>query len=447
MNQNKEQKLEQKFQEIEKTIPEKRTPIDFQTLEKIINKWLLIKDKGIIKVLLATVIANKLKADPVWLFIVAASGGTKTELIRGLNKIDGIYPISDLTPQTFLSGEKGQKNASLLLRLPAENTILTYKDFTTVLTMHRDKRHAILSQLREIYDGYYRKEFGTGETKTWEGKMGFIAGVTSVIDNHQSIFQVLGERFIQYRPEQPDTIALAKKAMANSGGEKAMREEIQNAFADFIAGVEIPQDPPAISEELKDRIAYLASFCVRARSGIIRDGFSSREIELIPDTELPTRLAKQLITLTAAFSLIGNATPEEDYELIYKIGLDTLPQKRRRALETLIQASDELETADVAMEIGYPTNTTRRILEDLHGLGLVKRLHEGKGYADKWLISDYTNQLLEKAKPKSLEVENLPKSTKNEGLPEKSDDFVDKNKSDNLFDNSGEDTLPEMSEE
>lgn len=445
MNRNKEQKLEQRFQEIEKTIPEKRTPIDFQTLEKIIGKWLLIQDKGIIKVLVATTIANKMKGDPVWLFLVAASGGTKTELIRGLNKIEGIYPISDLTPQTFLSGEKGQKNASLLLRLPAENTILTYKDFTTVLTMHRDKRHAILSQLREIYDGYYRKEFGTGETKTWEGKMGFIAGVTSVIDNHQSIFQVLGERFVQYRPEQPDTIALAKKAMANSGGEKAMREEIQNAFANFIASIEIPQEPISISEDLKDRIAYLASFCVRARSGIIRDGYSSREIELIPDTELPTRLAKQLITLIAAFSLIGNAMPEEDYELIYKIGLDTLPQKRRRALETLIQATDEIETADVAMEIGYPTNTTRRILEDLHGLGLVKRQHEGKGYADKWLMSDYTKQLLEKAKPKSLEVENPRKSTKKDGLPEKSDDFVDG--ANNLFDNSGEDTLPEISGE
>lgn len=415
MNQNKERKLEQKFQEIEKTIPEKRTPIDFQTLENIINKWLLIKDSGIIKVLAASVIANKLKADPVWLFIVAASGGTKTELIRGLNKIEGIYPISDLTPQTFLSGEKGQKNASLLLRLPPEDTILTYKDFTTVITMHRDKRHAILSQLREIYDGYYRKEFGTGETKTWEGKMGFIAGVTSVIDNHQSIFQVLGERFVQYRPSQPDTIALAKKAMANSGGEKVMREEIQNAFADFIAGVEIPQEAPKISEELKDRIAYLASFCVRARSGIIRDGFSSREIELIPDTELPTRLAKQLITLSSALSLISNATAEEDYELLFKIGMDTLPQKRRRTLETLIKATDELETADVAMEIGYPTNTTRRILEDLHGLGLITRLHEGKGYADRWLIGDYTRELLEKAKPDSLKVVG-----KGEALPEKS---------------------------
>ena len=221
--------LEQKIQAIEATIPEKRNPIGFKTLQETINRWLLIRDMGIIKVLAGAVIANRLNADAVCLFIVAASGGAKTELIRGLNKVEGIYPVSDLTPQTFLSGDKGQKNASLLLRLRAD-TILTLKDFTTVLTMHRDKRHAILSQLREIYDGYYRKEFGTGESKTWEGKMGFIAGVTSVIDNHQSVFQVLGERFIQYRPTQPDAIALAKKAIANNGGEKVMREEIQNAF-------------------------------------------------------------------------------------------------------------------------------------------------------------------------------------------------------------------------
>lgn len=63
-----------------------RNPIAFNILEDTVNKWLLLNDKGIIKVLAATVIANKLNADPVWLFIVTASGGTKTELIRGLAK-------------------------------------------------------------------------------------------------------------------------------------------------------------------------------------------------------------------------------------------------------------------------------------------------------------------------------------------------------------------------
>ena len=388
-----------------------RNPIAFKTLEDTVNKWLLINDKGIIKVLAATVIANKLSADPVWLFIVTASGGTKTELIRGLAKIDGIYPLSDLTPQSFLSGEKSTKNASLLLRLP-EEVILTLKDFTTVLTMHRDKRHAILSQLREIYDGQYKKEFGTGETKEWTGKMGFIAGVTSVIDHHYSIYQTLGERFVQYRPQQPDPIELSLKAMGNSGKEKEMREEIQNAFADFVTGVTIPSEGILIPEETKQRIAHLSAFCVRARSGVIREGYSSREIELIPEAELPTRLSKQLITLYTALSLISGGFTDEDYQLIYKIGMDTLPQNRKLVINALVQVEDYQETADVAVAIGYPTNTTRRLLEDLHGLKLIDRVSYGQGHPDKWIMRDDTRELLEKAKPANSESDNLYEAAK-----------------------------------
>jgi hypothetical protein len=198
--------------------------------------------------------------------------------------------------------------------------------------------------------------------------------------------------------------------MSISGDEIKMREEIQNTFADFIAGIKIPTEKIVIPEELKNKIAYLSTFCVIARSGIEREGYSTREIELIPESELPTRLSKQLVTLASAFSLISGGFTEENYRLIYKVGMDSLPQKRRLVIKTLLKANDYLETADVAMEIGYPTNTTRRILEDLHGLKLIIRESKGRGYADRWIISDTTRELLKKAKP----------NTKNESLPEMS---------------------------
>ena len=374
-----------------------RNPISFEALEEIVHKWLLINDKGLIRVLVATVIANKLKADPVWLFIIAAPGGSKTELIRGLNKVDKVYSISDLTPQTFLSGEKNNKTGSLLLRLPF-GTIFTYKDFTTVLTMHRDKQQAIISQLREIFDGYYRKEFGTGETKDWVGKIGFIAGVTTVIDRHHEIYSVLGERFVQYRPIQPDRIALAKKAISNSGGEDLMREEIQNAMADYISGIKIPEEKITAPDWLIDKVAHLASFVVKARSGIIRESYHTREIEQIPDPELPTRLAKQLITLATAFSLMNDGQfTEDDYSLIYKIGLDSLPAKRKLTIEALLKQEDYLETSEFAIAIGYPTNTTRRILEDLQGLQLIDKQPKWKGTSDGWKIKNSTIDDLKKA--------------------------------------------------
>ena len=441
MNMNTDQALENKIQEIEKSIPEPRTPISFEELERRVNRWLLIQDKSLLKVILGAVVANKLEGDPVWMFIVAAPGGTKTELIRGLAKIEGIYSISDLTPQTFLSGERG-KTGSLLLRLPY-GTILTYKDFTTVLSMHRDKQQAIISQLREIFDGYYRKEFGTGETKTWEGKLGFIAGVTSVIDRHYEIYSVLGERFIQYRPIQAKDVDMAIRAIKNSGQEKAMREDIQNATADFLSSIHLPTEKVALPDDLQERIAYMAALCVRARSGVIRDGYSTREIELIPEAELPTRLAKQLITLLIAVSLIDGQPPESNYELIWKVAMDSVPQKRRRVLEMLITADRKLETAEVATKIGYPTNTTRRVLEDLHGLKLADREHEGQGHADKWQISEHARELLDRALPPTLR-DTLTKLNIPESLPETSDDLLAEAEA--LFEAPIQDTLPEMSD-
>jgi hypothetical protein len=300
--------------------------------------------------------------------------------------------------------------------------------------MYRDKQQAIIAQLREIFDGYYRKEFGTGETKTWEGKIGFIAGVTSVIDKHYEIYSVLGERFIQYRPVQPNRIEVAKKAMKNSGVDKQMREEIQNAITDFISGIQIPEEKVAVSQELEDRIAHLAAFCVSARSGIIRDGYSTREIDFIPEVELPTRLAKQLITLYSGLTFVGHVSEEADYELIKKVALDSLPKKRKLVLGILIDNKEEhLNTKKVAQKIKYPTNTTRRILEDLNALGLISKEGKGQGSPDEWWVSKNTLFLLEKAGLSSLTLEKKDEKVDGDTLPETSEDIIEED-ADEVFD-------------
>jgi hypothetical protein len=101
--------------------------------------------------------------------------------------------------QTFVSGFKG-KNSSLLERLDAKGlSFLLLKDFTTVLSLHRDARSEILGALREIYDGEYSKDFGNGQSVSWSGRLGFLAGVTPVIDRHHQVLAVLGQRFLMLR--------------------------------------------------------------------------------------------------------------------------------------------------------------------------------------------------------------------------------------------------------
>ena len=73
-----------------------------------------------------------------------------------------------------------------------DGQILVFKDFTIVLEMSRDKRQAVLAQFREIYDGKFDKVWGNGQELHWEGRLGFVAGVTPAIDKHHAVMAILG---------------------------------------------------------------------------------------------------------------------------------------------------------------------------------------------------------------------------------------------------------------
>src|ERR1700691_2686139 len=91
------------------TNPVSTTAMTYAELEQTIKDYLLIADSGLIKIILATIICHNLPVDPVWLLIVAGPGGGKTELLMGLLGIDKVSLLSDLTPQTFVSGSKEEK--------------------------------------------------------------------------------------------------------------------------------------------------------------------------------------------------------------------------------------------------------------------------------------------------------------------------------------------------
>lgn len=348
--------------------PETRSAISYEELEAIVNSYLLIADKGLVKVIVAAVICHRLPLEPVWLLIVAGPGAGKTELIQGLFNLLNVYALSDLTPQTFMSGFQHEK-ASLLDRLPKQ-VIILMKDFTTVLEFPADKQNIILAQFREIYDGSYTKEFGNAESRSWSGKMGFIGGSTPAVDKKQPVHQALGERFIKYRPIQADGMEVAKRAMSNSGNEKQMREDIRNAFTDYIDNLELPETLPEVPQEYKDALMYLAVFCAKARGVVIREG-KSREVTDIPEPEAPTRLVKQLLNLFIGLSVISGGFTDNDYRIIYKIGVDSLTATRRRITEYLFNADSPQTLVDIAKEVGYPQNSIRRQLEDMECLKLL----------------------------------------------------------------------------
>lgn len=365
-------------------------PHTLAEVEAAFDKWLLIKDHKALHAVLAAVAAHRAGGDGVWQFIVDAPGSGKTEVIRSLNGLPDVVPLSSLTPSTFASGLKVSdptKDPSLLLRLP-ERPIITLKDFTTVLSMNHDSRQEILAQMRELADGYYVKEFGNGKTVSWKGTMCFIAGVTPILDTHWAVNQTLGERFVQARPGAADPMEVAERAMQNVGKEEEMREELQAVMTGFFGNLEDqPVSGISLNPKMKNRLASLATYVCRARSAVIRDGYK-QEITYIPVPEGPARLAKQLNTLVRGLAIVKGEAEVSDasFEEVAQIGMDCIPPPRRQALDTLIEVKGEMETHGVSEKTGYPVNSVRRILEELMAIGLVQRTLNDNTYW--WTLSE-----------------------------------------------------------
>lgn len=370
-------------------------------LEAVYQKWYELRDLEPIHVTLAAVTANLADGDPFWLLLVAPPGSMKTEFIRALNGCPFIYSLSSLTPHTFASGYQSKdEEPSLLMKL--DQKIITLKDFTSVLAMHRDARGEILGQLREIYDGAYKKQFGNGRVVDWTGRIGLIAGVTPIVDTYSSVHQALGERFVLYRLAAADGRTVARRAMRQRGTETGMREELRQAVAAFFAEL-VPLNKE-IPEPILDRLCALAEFTARARSGVIWD--HRGEIEYIPEAEGPGRLAKQLASLASGLAIVRDSmtVTVADYLTVFKTAQDCVPAPRRAILQHLVTkyADEPQETPAIAVASGYPTNSARRYLLELAGMKLVERLPAGSGRADRWCLSSLAAHLLDDASPVRL---------------------------------------------
>lgn len=82
------------------------------------------------------------------------------------------------------------------------------------------------------------------------------------------------------------------------------------------------------------------------------------------------------------------------YQLIYKVGLDSLPQLRHAIIQALLDTELE-KTPEIAAAVHHPTTTTRRSLEDLHCYHILDRQ---PGHTDRWRLTDLARELWKGAK-------------------------------------------------
>jgi DNA-binding MarR family transcriptional regulator len=377
----------------------------------VFRGWLYLPNAGFLAFVLGVIAANRLDGESVWGLGIGPPGGGKSEILNSVSQLDDAHPAGTLTEASLLSGTPRKDRATGskggLLHEIGEHGIIVCYDFGSVLSMNRDARAAVLAALREIYDGSWTRHVGTdgGKTLSWSGKVGLVGGCTPTIDRHHAVMGAMGERFTLYRLPEVDSDIQARAALHHAGRERAMRAELAEAARAAVARLTPPRER---TEEETETLIALATFVVRARSAVERDGYS-REIELVPDPEAPTRLVVVLDRLLAGLDAIG-CDRRFAFRIITKAALDSIPALRLACLRSL-ENEETLNSNEVGAAVRYPTSTARRALEDLTAHGLVERQRqETANQAHQWRLSEFARSRLARFPEVSEGPEGLFKS-------------------------------------
>lgn len=90
--------------------------------------------------------------------------------LQSNSTLPGVHLAATLTEPALLSGTPKRQTASNskggLLRVIGDHGILLFKDFGSILSMHRDARSAVLAALREIYEASGTRPLGTDGGRT-----------------------------------------------------------------------------------------------------------------------------------------------------------------------------------------------------------------------------------------------------------------------------------------
>jgi len=343
----------------------------------------MLSDISVVRFLAAVIIANRMpQLDPTFAFLVSNSSGGKSALLDTLKQVAGINYLDDLTAKTFVSGARRAGTETSYLFSLGSDPILVLTDFTLLLDKNEEEAKQIMSQLRLIYDGKLKKRFGTGDEVDWQGRLGFLAGVTTAVYDRQAQYAALGERMIYYYMEQPDRFNVTQFALKGISEFKKGREEMAKAMHEYIDGIKIPLELIEFPEDQFNNLVKLSEMATRARSSVSRQKYHrDNPIEMVHAHEMPIRLAKQLLNLGQAMATMNEGMLEfDDFRILYKVALDSIPLMRKKVME----AMTTYEKADVyglAGHISLPFETVKKIVDDLSALGVIdKALGWGKGH-------------------------------------------------------------------
>jgi hypothetical protein len=344
-----------------------------EQVHAVFRKWLGNDyDLAVTDVVCAAAVVERLKGEPLWLLVISGSGAAKTEAVQALEGAGAHITSTIKSEGAFLSGARPVKGISAtggLLRKIGDRGVLVLKDVTSILSMDRNTRTAVLDALRQIHDGRYVREVGSygGQTLSWLGRIIIIGAVTTAWDAAHSVVATMGDRFVVIRIDSKSgRVKSGLQALRNTGDEVKMRKELAAAAGGLVLHASTAR--VRLSEAEHERLVKVADIVTMARTAVERD-YQGNVIDAHAP-EMPTRFAKQLLQIVRGGVAIG-MTREEGMRLASRCARDSIPPLR---LAILLDVADWPRTRpnEVRARIDKPWMTVRREMEALHILGVLR---------------------------------------------------------------------------
>jgi hypothetical protein len=330
-------------------------------------------DLGALDAVLATAAAERLTGDPLWLLLISGSGNAKTETVQSLAGAGAIVTSTITSEGALLSGtpkpEVTSDATGGLLRRIGGRGILIIKDMTSILSMNRDTRSAVLAAFREIHDGRWERNIGAsgGRTLCWTGRLVIVGACTTAWDRAHDVIASMGDRFVVVRMDSTrGRLASGHRAIANTGQEDTMRAELSMAVGALLAMVE-PGDGIHLTSDEEEHILTVANIVTLARTGVEYD-YRGNVIDAHAP-EMPTRFAKQLGQILRGAVALGLPRPAA-LKLAIRCARDSMPPLRLAILDD-VAANPGTLPEEVRQRLAKPRTTVERQLASLHMLDLL----------------------------------------------------------------------------
>lgn len=344
-------------------------------LWEAVDSYLEDVDRLPILVVLAAAATTALDGDPLWLLLVGAPSGGKTEAVRLVERIAN-DSIDELTsPAALLSWSKGKNptRTGLLSRITTDRALVTIRDLSSLLAASdRGARDEVYGKLRTVFDGYCHREVGQHPPLIWRGRLTIVAAVTPAIDHYASHAQALGDRWLYLRLAGGDAEASLARALrvldADADAVDKARNRAQQVAETLVEAARRRVVDVQLSPAEQRALADAALVVSRARANVPRNGYGRREVEGVAVVEEPPRIARHLGQLVRGLVSLG-LEPDDALAAGIRAAIESVPITRSRVLDALVDG-EPLTVAELARRTGLHRHVARMQVEELAVVGV-----------------------------------------------------------------------------